>query len=131
MSKRNALFGGGTVPMDSGERDRYVLIQQRSATDAGDSSGFPVETWTTLARVWMSKQELKGAERYMAQQLSGSIVTRWEMPYLASMDPELLDIVKLRRLVYQGRVFDITSADQIGRREGIELMTLAASRVAA
>ena len=131
MSKRNALFGGGIVPMDPGERDRYVLVQQRSTTDTGDSSGFPSETWTTLTNLWMSKQELKGSERYMAQQLSGSIVTRWESAYLESMDPELVDVVKLRRLVYKGRAYDITSADQIGRREGIEFMTLAASAVPA
>lgn len=131
MSKRQVLFGGGVVPMDAGERDRYVLIQQRSETDAADTSGLPVETWTTLASVWMSRQELKGAERFAAQQLTGSAVTRWEMPYLASMDPELVNVPKLRRLVYQQRVFDITSADHVGRKDGIELLTLARMAVSA
>lgn len=129
MAKRNLPFGGIT-PMEPGERDRAVLIQQLAESDG--VSGFPVETWTTLhACVWMRKLELQQKERFVAGQLSSPATCQWELPYLADMDPELVDVTKKRRLVSQGRVYDITSGSQIGRRDGIELLTLTGGRVTA
>jgi SPP1 family predicted phage head-tail adaptor len=131
MAKRNLPLGGA-IPMEPGERDRPVTIQQRATTDTVDDSGFPTDNgagWTTLASsVWMRKLDLKGQERFQANQLSAPFDTQWEMGYRADMDPELLDVPKLRRLLYQGRSYDIVAASHIGLREGVELMTLAAPR---
>jgi SPP1 family predicted phage head-tail adaptor len=110
-------------PMEPGERDRFVMLQQKA--EASGTSGFPVETWSNLGGVWMSKADIRGMERLQAMQMSAKYDTRWEMAYLASMDPELVDVPNLRRLVYQGRTYDIVSASQIGRREGVEVMTIA------
>lgn len=124
MAKRNLPLGGAT-PMEPGERDRAVTLQTRPTADARGVSGFPTETWATLVTpVWMRKEDLGGKERFTAGQLSTPATTRWEMGYRADMDPELVDVPKLRRLVYQGRPHDIVEASIIGRREGIELMTL-------
>jgi hypothetical protein len=71
----------------------------------------------------MRKLGIKGGERWIANQLSAPADTQWEMGYVASMDPDLLDVPKRRRLLYQGRVYDIVAAEMIGRREGIELLT--------
>lgn len=106
--------------IDPGERDRLVTIQQAATADAG----FPTETWTALVDAWMGKQQISGRERFAAAQVSAPFDTRWEMAYRADMDPELVDVPKARRLVYQGRVHDIVSADLIGRRDGVELLTL-------
>lgn len=114
---------GSAIPMEPGERDRRVVIQQM--TDSSATSGFPVEAPTTLATVWMRMLDVSGLERYTAQQLSGYSVTQWEMGYRSDMDPELVNVVKTRQLLYQGRTYDITAASMIGRREGIELITLA------
>jgi hypothetical protein len=70
---------------------------------------------------------MKAHERFTADQNKGAADTQWEMGYRPDMDPELVDVVKKRRLLYQGRVYDITSADLIGRFEGIELVTLSGS----
>src|SRR4051812_22838159 len=124
MAKRNLPLGGAT-PMEVGERDRAVTIQQRSSTDARGASGMPVETWTTLATpVWMRKEDIGGRERFAASQLTQAYTTRWEMGYRADMDPELVTVIKVRRLLYQGRTYDVVDASQIGRREGIELLTM-------
>jgi SPP1 family predicted phage head-tail adaptor len=112
----------------AGDLDRLVTIQQ--LTDEIGSSGFPVETWTTLASAWMSKGDVSGRERLRAEQLSAPFDTRWQMHYRADMDPELVDVPKKRRLVYQGRSYDIVAAVQLNRREGVELLTLASSKVA-
>lgn len=123
MAKRNLPFGGAT-PMEPGERDCAVTIQQRA--ESRGASKMPIETWSTLhATVWMRKLDLKGQERFAAAQLSAPFDTQWEMPYVADMDPDLVNVPKERRLLYQGRIYDIRTASQIGRREGIELMTLA------
>lgn len=111
-------------PMESGERDRAVTIQQQA--ESAGASGFPVDTWSTLATpYWCSKQDVSGKERFTADQLSAPYTTRWEGGYRADMDPELVDVPKTRRLVYQGRAHDIVAASMIGRKEGIELLTLA------
>lgn len=132
MARRNLPFGSA-IPMEPGERDRRVTIQQLTAAKAG--SGYPKETWTTLQTAWMRKLEIssglgRASEKFKASQTAASIETQWEMGYSADMDPEAVDVPATRRLVYQGRIYDITAASMIGRREGIELLTIAKTGVA-
>lgn len=114
--------------MEPGARDRYVAIH--AATDDTGTDGFPGQAWTAMASVWMSKRDVGGAERLRAGQVDAQFDTIWEMSYRADMDPELIDVPKTRRLVYQGRTFQIVAAGQIGRREGVEIMTVALAAVA-
>ena len=46
-------------------------------------------------------------------------------PYRADMDPDLIDVPKVRRLLYKGRVYDIVAATLLSRQEGVEVETLA------
>lgn len=119
----------GSDRLSAGRRDWFVTIQQRSATDTPDaSSGEPTETWTTLvSNMPAAREDAKGTENFVANQMSAAYDTRWEINYRADMDKSLVDVPKLRRLVYQGRVHDIVDSSEIGRRRGIELWTLAAS----
>lgn len=108
--------------LNAGCLDREVDIEQQSEA----ASGYPTETWSMLdAGVWMSKQDMRGRERFAAAQVSASYDTRWELQWRDDMDPDEIDVPKLRRLVYRGRVHDITAAIELGRREGIALFTLA------
>jgi len=121
----------GKPRLASGQRDKSVTIQQRPAADASVTSGFPVESWTTLATgVFMARLELRADERFTVSQESAAAEASWHMGYRADMDPELVDVPKRRRLVYRGKVFDSVSASMIGPRRGIELMTLAGSAIA-
>lgn len=126
MAKRNLALGGA-VPVEPGLLDKAVTIEQRPADDTVDASGVPIDgPWTTLqSPVWMNRQDVKMSERFTAQQESAAVDTRWEMHYRGDMDPELVDVPKLRRLVYQGRVYNIRGASVIGARQGVELETLA------
>jgi head-tail adaptor len=122
MAKRN-VASGRAIPMEPGERDRAVLIEQ--AVETTGSSGFPVQTWTTLAYpVWMRKMDMRMQERFNAAQISAAADIQWEMGYRPDMDPELVDVPKTRRLRWQNRTYDITGASLIGAREGVELLTL-------
>jgi SPP1 family predicted phage head-tail adaptor len=119
------------VPMDPGERDRIITIQQRSSADAVDDSGAPVETWTTLvASMPASRRYAQARERFTADQLSSKYDVVFEVNYRADMDPDLVDVPKLRRVLFHGRIHDIVAANQIGMREGVELLTLASGRTA-
>jgi hypothetical protein len=125
---RRTLMNGSIVPMEAGERDRAVKIEQMD--DATSTSKIPIERWTVLASiVWMRKVDLSAEERVKNAQVAASFDTQWEMGYWPEMDPERVDVAKTRRLVYQDRVHLIVGATLIGRREGIELMTIAASKV--
>lgn len=109
----------------TGALDREVTIQAR--TDA-TSTGFPADTWTTLeAGVWMARQAPTGAERFRAAQLSAVVETTWVCHYREDMDPDLVDVARDRRLVYQGRIYDITSVTELERLAVLELRTLGAS----
>ena len=110
--------------LEPGQRDWIVELQQ--VTDGVDSSGAPLETWTTLVEnMPAAKYDVRGTERFAAQQLSASYDTRWHINYRTDMDPELHDVAKTRRLVHRGRVHDIVAATMVGRREAVELLTLA------
>lgn len=110
--------------MPSGKRNRLITIEQ--VADSVDSSGFPVETWTPLAVVWAALTPESGQERYAGNQLTAPFETRWDVPYKADWDPELVDVCKVRRLVYEGRAYDIRHAERTGmKREDVVFVTLA------
>lgn len=110
--------------LNVGGLTKPVTIQQL-AESVGPSQ-FPVETWTTLyATAWMGREDVRGAERMADGQLSAQAMTRWTMRYVADMDPDLVNVSKVRRLLYGGRVYDIVRGEHIGRKDGIALTTIA------
>lgn len=111
--------------LSSGLRDRQVTIQL--LTESQGASGYPVENWTTATPILVraSKDDAVGQERFAANQTTSPFDTTWQIPYLASMDPELVNVPKTRRIIYAQRVHDIVSASLIGLHRGIELKTLA------
>ncbi len=110
--------------LNAGCLDREVTIEEQSEA----AQGYPTETWTPMAEgVWMSKEDAKGNERFKASQLSAAYEARWQLQFRDDMDPDAIDVPKTRRLNYRGRVHDIVAAREIGRREGIELFTLAST----
>lgn len=111
-----------------GAMDRLVTIQQ--LTETRDSVSKAVKlTWSTLGTAFMSARPLRGRERFTAEQLSAPVDTVWQTHHREDLDPEIVDVPKSRRLLYRGRTHEIVSASHVGMREGIELMTLASSKV--
>lgn len=110
----------------AGDRDKWVTIE--AFTEASTGSGYPGGTWAPLATVAMSRQDAGADERVVAAQPSAFIQTTWVCPWRPDMDPDLVDVPKLRRLLYGTRRYDIRAATNVGRRRKIELLTLAASK---
>jgi len=107
-----------------------VTIQQ--LTETKGPSQVPVRSWTSLVDpAWMARESQIGSETFGASQLSAEATIVWTMRYLASMDPDLVDVPKARRLIYRGRSYEIVQAEHVGRQEAIMLTTKSASKVAA
>lgn len=117
-------------PLDPGELNRRVTVEQ--LTQSTGPTGAPIEEWSDLADVMMNKLDLRGSERLEAAQLSSPFDTVWQTWYRADLDPDTIDVPKVRRLNYQGRIYDITRVMPIeisGIRHGLEFETIAAARV--
>jgi len=107
-----------------GARDRLITIEQ--CVDMVGASQFPIEMWTTLvADVWAAYDDAGGSETFVTPQLSATAQVTWTIPYRADCDPELIDVAKRRRVVANGRIYDILAASPIGRHAGLELRTRA------
>lgn len=116
------------LPLEPGQLDRKVTVY--TITDSAGSSGFPVETDNRRPfSVWMKRDQLKGIERMQAGELAARFDTTWLMPYRADMDPDLVDVPKTFRLQWQERYHDIVSAEHVGRKDAIQLLTIASSVV--
>lgn len=107
----------------AGTRDRWVTIQTRPEESVA-TSGFPIDApWADLATVAMAREDVEATERERGAQEMAQSYAQWAMPYMPEMDPELVDVSKLRRLVFAGRQYDIIGAAAIGRAQGIAILT--------
>lgn len=112
-----------------GQMDRLVTIQQ--ATETRDATTrAPKTVWATLGTAFMSVRPARGNERFTADQMSASIENVWSTPHRADMDPYAIDVPKMRRLAYQGRTHEIVRAESDSLNDGLQLYTIASSRVA-
>jgi SPP1 family predicted phage head-tail adaptor len=116
-------MAGSPQRLSAGQRDRTLTIEQ--LTETVGPTQFPLETWAPLVTVQGAYDDESGTESFVANQISSAAFVRWTIPYRADCDPELLDVVKIRRVVANGRIYDIVAATQIGRRSGLELRTRA------
>ncbi len=120
--RRGAISGAGA-------RDLHVTIETRPDDDDG-GSGFPDDgDWTPLAVVPMARSVVEAVETARGTQTVALNTSRWEMPWQPDMDPDTVDVPKLRRLNYLGRTYDILAATPIGRHRTIELIASATSKI--
>lgn len=108
----------------TGLRDQLIALIP--VTQSRGASGFPVETDETPSlTLWAYREDLSGSERFVSSQLSAPFTARWIVPFADVIDPDLVDVPKAFVLEHKGRRHDITAAVVVGRRDQIELMTLA------
>jgi hypothetical protein len=112
----------------AGQRSVLVTIQGLAESDGG----YPVETFTDLPpAVYMSKNIGRRLEtedfEATAAQVAARMQTEWQMPYRVDMDPDLIDVPKMRRLKDGVRTYDIVGAEKLGPT--IRIATVAATKV--
>jgi len=108
----------------AGRRDHAAAIEQ--AVDTTPPSNFPTQQWTTLIDpYWCDRADVGGDEAMRADQTVAPIRTLWTGPYRPDIDPDLIEVSKVRRIRYQGRTYDIQTAAVLGVRTSIQFTTTA------
>jgi len=96
--------------------DRRITLQRRTATQ--DAYGEEIETWTDLDTVWAQRWELRGSEQWQARQVIANVDAKYRIHYRDGLTP-------VDRMTENGRVFDVHSCVELGRREALELVVSA------
>jgi SPP1 family predicted phage head-tail adaptor len=103
--------------MRAGTLDRRITIEQRSLSQ--DAYGQDTATWSEWATVWAQKRPKTGREYFEAHQERAEAEVVWRIRHR--------DGVKAGEMrVNDGdHTYDIESVIEMGRREGLELLTKA------
>lgn len=101
----------------AGELDRRVRIE-REVQGTPTGSGEPTSDWQLVAEVWAGKRTLRASEVFQAQQEIAEADVRFRMRYRSDVFPDHMRIVD-----EDGREFDILGVHELGRRDGLELLT--------
>ena len=99
-------FGTGVVIYD---------VITAAGTEECDTNN-KVKPVTLPAEVWGEKLDLKGDERWNAQQVVAGLSCKYRIRYRADVGP--LDIL----IDSDDREYDIHAASELGRKEGLELL---------
>lgn len=110
--------------MEAGKLDRRITIQR--ATISQNDLGEEVEVWADLATVWAAAKPVSDGERrerMVSGEVSASAETRFTIRWSSTVE----GVNPKDRISYDGIVWDIWSAKEIGRRVGIEITAAARS----
>lgn len=116
--------------MRFGRLDRVITIQRKSTTSS--DSGEPVETWANIAtRRAASVAPVRGDERFTGEQL----VANDQIEFRVHYSQTLAELSPLDRVLYpapnageeadvaERSIHDIIAVHEIGRREGLQIIT--------
>lgn len=97
-----------------GDMRHRVRIQQLAAGQ--DDYGQPGNSWSDVATVWASIEELSGAELVAAQSIRQDVNTRITIRYRQSLDPRM-------RIAWGTLLYNVGSIlDPTGRKRILQLM---------
>ena len=113
--------------MRAGRLDRKITIQRK--TGDVSPSGEPVEAWGALVTRWASMAPVRGDERFSSPQVVANEQIEWRLRW----DLALADLSPQDRIVYPAidpaaepvtrSVYEILAVHEIGRREGLQIIT--------
>ncbi|MCK9437464.1 MAG: phage head closure protein [Synergistaceae bacterium] len=102
-------FGSGVVAYDT-----FTAVGTETCDDNNK-----VKPVTLPATVWAERLELRGDERWNAQQVVAGISCKYRIRYRDDVGP--MDVV----IDADSREYDISAALELGRKEGLELIVSA------
>ncbi len=101
--------------MQTGRLDKRIVIQSVVVTP--DATGEPISVYSTLATVWAFRVSQSPKEIYNAgMQRVAEEIAMWQIRYRT-------DVNVLMRVLHAGKVYDIKGITEIGRKEGLTLIT--------
>lgn len=96
-----------------GKMDRRITLQAK--TEAQNSYGEPVPSWSEFATVWAQKIEMGGREYLASQQVAPEVVRRYRIRYLSGLNESM-------RLVDENAEhWDIQRIAEGGRRQWLDI----------
>ncbi|HWV11797.1 MAG TPA: phage head closure protein [Sphingobium sp.] len=104
--------------MRPGTMDRIITIQRRTVED--DGYGGEIDTWGNLATVFAEVRQQGGREFLAADQIQADKRVVFCLRWLAGL-------TALDRVEHEGALHNIQEVREIGRADGVELHTVAAS----
>lgn len=90
-------------------------ISIRRNVPVQDTSGQPIENWVELASVWADKKDLRGTERFQADQVVAGLDTVFKIRYFPG------GVTPLDRIVCNDVVYDIHSVVALGQNDALEI----------
>lgn len=105
--------------MQAGKLDRRITLQR--ATITRDEYNAEVSTWADLVTVWASYEPIRDGERFRAGERASELSARFQIRYSSQVS----GVTSEDRLQFDGRTYEIEHVKEIGRREGLELTTVA------
>jgi len=96
----------------AGKLDRIITLRSRVQTK--NDFGEMEESFKDLGKVWAEKRDLRGNERFVAQQTVGRVDTVFRIRHRT-------DISSLSELICDEENYEIQGILELGRREGLEL----------
>jgi SPP1 family predicted phage head-tail adaptor len=92
--------------MKLGNFDRYIVIE--SYTEAADSYGEKVQTWTTYHSTFANMNTTGGTEQISADELTGKLNVDWTIRYKSGINEKM-------RVNYGSNYYQITAVLLEGR----------------
>lgn len=111
----------------AGSLDRRVRIERATPSDNGLNT---TEAWSELATIWARYIPARGQEAREQMGQEGRLLATFQLRWSAKVSVVVEAGFRLRFPV-EGQVWDIKSAIEIGRREGIEIVAEARRGVVA
>lgn len=102
--------------MRAGPLDRRISIERPASVQ--DAAGQPVPGWELVAERWAQKRDVRGRERFAAEQTIGEETAVFLIRWLAGIDATM-------RVLHDGKVYGIEGLAEIGKREALEITATA------
>ncbi|MEG2289921.1 MAG: phage head closure protein [Clostridium sp.] len=99
--------------MQAGELRDKLTFQELIGVQ--DSFGQTAETWTDICKVWGNINPIAGREFFAAEKINSEITHKIRIRYRKDIKPSM-------RVVYKGRIFEITSLINEYERNTISLL---------
>lgn len=100
----------------AGKRDRRVDLRRQLA--GKDAAGQRASQWLTVETVWASVKPATGREVMNALAADAEIPTTFRILWRDDVDPSWV-------IAFEGKIFDLISINELGRREGLEILGVA------
>jgi SPP1 family predicted phage head-tail adaptor len=109
--------------LEAGRLDRRVRIERAAVTTS--DTGNNIETWAPLVTVWAQRMPQRAIEAWRAGGTAAEMETAWRIRWSS----QVADLSPRDRLRFpaadDGAVYEIIGVTEIGRREGLEIVTKA------